>query len=115
MGLDILGKQGEAIGRTAANLSPEARETLKTALAGRKAGQNERVIGEMEAISGVKPGSVKTVEDIQKPSRGPPEAGHRRGLQGGQGRRATTCRESRSATCLKRRWARRPTRMPPSR
>jgi hypothetical protein len=65
MGLDILGKQGEAVGRTAANISPEARETLETAVQGRKAGQNERVIAEMEALSGVKPGSVKTVEDIQ--------------------------------------------------
>lgn len=65
MGLDILGKQGEALGRTSANISPEARETLETAVRGRKAGQNARVTAEMEAISGVKPGSVKTVEDIQ--------------------------------------------------
>lgn len=66
MAVDILGKRGTALGRTAANVSPEARETLESALLGRKAGQNERIVGTLEDLTGLPGGTRTTIDDYQK-------------------------------------------------
>lgn len=63
--LDVLGEQGLSTGRSAANISPQARETLESSLLGRKAAQNERVVSDIERAAGVNPGSRKTVEDMK--------------------------------------------------
>lgn len=66
MAVDILGKRGTALGRSAANISPEARETLESALLGRKAGQNERIVGTLEDLTGLPAGTRTTIDDYQK-------------------------------------------------
>ena len=53
MAIDVLGKAGQGAGRAAANVSPAARETLETSLAGRKAGQNERLAGDVQRAAGL--------------------------------------------------------------
>lgn len=65
MTADVLGKRGTTLGRAASNLSPDARETLETAVQGRKAGQNERVVQTIEEASGITPGSRKTVDQLK--------------------------------------------------
>lgn len=66
MAVDVLGKRGTSLGRSAANISPEARETLESALLGRKAGQNERIVGKLEELTGLPAGSRTTIDDFQK-------------------------------------------------
>ncbi len=65
MAVDILGKRGTALGRTAANVSPEARETLESALLGRKAGQNERLVGTLEDLTGLPAGNRAGVDALK--------------------------------------------------
>lgn len=62
--VDVLGEQGRALGRNISNISPEARETLEAGLLGRKAGQNLRVVSDMERLAGLPQGSTKTVDDL---------------------------------------------------
>jgi hypothetical protein len=66
MTVDILGKHGTGMARSAANISPEARETLEAALLGRKAGQNERIAGRTLELAGLPPGGRQTVDDLQR-------------------------------------------------
>lgn len=62
---DVLGFAGTATTRRAANISPEARQILTDFVGGRKAGQNQRVVSDMEAVAGVKPSEANmTVDDI---------------------------------------------------
>lgn len=61
---DALGQRGTALGRRAANLDPDAREVINDTMLGRKAGQNIRVVTDMEKIAGIKPGAEKTVEQM---------------------------------------------------
>jgi hypothetical protein len=69
MAADVLGKPGTAIGRRAANVSPEAREVVEAATSGRKAGQNERVLGTMEEIAGLPGGGRRAVDDLKEETR----------------------------------------------
>lgn len=63
--VDVLGAGGTAAGRQAANISPEARQILTEFVSGRKMGQNQRVITDMEGIAGVKPQDANmTVDDL---------------------------------------------------
>lgn len=63
--VDVLGAGGTASGRQAANISPEARQILTEFVSGRKMGQNQRVISDMESVAGVRPQDANmTVEDI---------------------------------------------------
>jgi hypothetical protein len=63
---DVLGEPGLAVGRNAANINPEARESIEAALLGRKAGQNQRVVGDMEGVAGLPVGSTKSVDALKK-------------------------------------------------
>lgn len=63
---DVLGEQGTAVGRNAANINPNARETIETAVLGRKAGQNQRLVSDIEAAAGVPVGNRKGVETFKK-------------------------------------------------
>lgn len=63
---DALGKRGTAMARRAANLDPDAREVIDDTLLGRKAGQNARIVTDMEKIAGIKPGNEKSVEQLVK-------------------------------------------------
>lgn len=64
--VDVLGAAGTASGRRAANISPEAREILTEFVSARKAGQNQRVVGDMERLAGLPQGSTATVDDLVK-------------------------------------------------
>lgn len=61
---DALGQRGTALGRRAANLDPDAREIIQDTMLGRKAGQNVRVVTDMEKIAGVTPGKEQTVQQM---------------------------------------------------
>jgi len=63
---DVLGERGKALGRFASNVNPDARETLETAVLGRKAGQNQRLVADLESASGLPAGSTKTVDALIK-------------------------------------------------
>ena len=55
---DVLGKQGQSLARTSANLSPDARSALENASSGRIAGQQERLVAALEdAASGIPVGN----------------------------------------------------------
>lgn len=62
---DVLGKQGQSLARTSANLSPDARTILENASSGRIAGQQERLI---EALQGGKPLQATTIKEAQTAS-----------------------------------------------
>ncbi len=64
--LDVLGEQGLATGRSAANINPNARETIEASLLGRKAGQNERVVADIERAAGLKPGNRASVDTMKE-------------------------------------------------
>lgn len=64
--VDALGKRGTSLARTASNVSPEARETLESAVLGRKAGQNERVVDTILDAAGLPAGSRQTVKELQR-------------------------------------------------
>jgi hypothetical protein len=66
MNVDALGEKGLSVGRSAANIDPMARETLEASVLGRKAGQNQRVVSDMEKIAGIPTGRTKTVEQLTK-------------------------------------------------
>lgn len=66
--VDVLGEPGLAVGRQSANLNPAARQTLEAPLLGRKAGQNQRIVADMERISGLPIGSRATVDDLVEAS-----------------------------------------------
>lgn len=63
---DVLGEQGRAAARQAANVSPVAREQIETFAAARKGNQNVRLAGDVQKAGGVEQGSRKTVEELQK-------------------------------------------------
>ncbi|MDW9814925.1 hypothetical protein GOB25_07555 [Sinorhizobium meliloti] len=65
MAIDVLGKRGTALARKASNLSPEAREVLESSLLGRKAGQNARVVSDIEGAAGLPAGNRLGVEDLK--------------------------------------------------
>ncbi|MEO1108747.1 MAG: hypothetical protein AAFX90_12565 [Pseudomonadota bacterium] len=52
--IDALGERGRALGRAAANASPEARETLETATRSRMAGQSDRLTDSLLQASRMK-------------------------------------------------------------
>lgn len=62
---DLLGKRGAALGRGASNISPQARETLESVVQARKAGQNVRLAGDVEAAAGLPAGSTKNVDALK--------------------------------------------------
>jgi hypothetical protein len=66
MAVDVLGKHGTSIGRAASNVSPEARTTLETATADRKAMQNPRVVSTLEDASGLPRGTRQTVDTLKR-------------------------------------------------
>jgi hypothetical protein len=53
MVVDVLGREGTALGRRSANLSPDARSILEDSMEGRKAGQNQRVVNTIQDVAGV--------------------------------------------------------------
>lgn len=64
--VDVLGEQGRAVARQAANVSPVAREQIETFAAARKGNQNVRLVSDVQKAGGVEQGSRKTVEELQK-------------------------------------------------
>lgn len=64
MTADMLGNQGTSLGRSAANVSPEARETLESAVGARKEGQNLRLADTIDEAAGVD--TRLGLEDLQK-------------------------------------------------
>lgn len=64
--VDVLGEAGRASARKAANVSPEARETLDTFATARKGNQNVRMAGDVQKAGGVPQGSRLTVEELQR-------------------------------------------------
>lgn len=65
MPVDVLGKQGIALGRGAANMNPAARETIEGAVLGRKAGQNQRLASTLEKAAKLPIGNTKDVEALK--------------------------------------------------
>ena len=63
---DVLGEPGRSVARSAANVSPEARETLEGFTQGRKSGQNQRIASDIETASGLPIGNRKTVDVLKK-------------------------------------------------
>lgn len=63
---DVLGARGTGLGRGAANISPEARETLESTVQARKANQNSRLATDVEALSGLPTGNTKNVDALKK-------------------------------------------------
>lgn len=63
---DVLGETGRASVRKAANVSPEARETLETFGMARKGNQNVRLAADVQKAGGVPQGSRLTVEELQR-------------------------------------------------
>jgi hypothetical protein len=63
---DVLGVRGTAAARNASNISPEAREILTDFVSGRKGGQNQRIVGDMENLAGLPQGSTASVDDLIK-------------------------------------------------
>lgn len=63
---DVLGEQGRAAARRAANVNPDARETLETFAAARKGNQNVRLVADVQKAGGVPQGSRLTVEELQR-------------------------------------------------
>lgn len=63
---DVLGETGRASVRKAANVSPEARETLETFGTARKGNQNVRLATDVQKAGGVPQGSRLTVEELQR-------------------------------------------------
>jgi hypothetical protein len=59
--IDALGEKGASLGRWAANISPDARETLSAALQGRAQGQNKRVVDTLLKEAGLDPSDIKSV------------------------------------------------------
>lgn len=66
MGVDVLGKRGASMAKQASNLSPEARDIAESRLLGRKAGQNERIVGTLEEAASLPTGSRQTVKGLQE-------------------------------------------------
>jgi hypothetical protein len=66
MKVDVLGERGRSVARSAANIEPSARETLESALFGRKATQNQRVVSDIEQASGLAAGSRETVDTLKR-------------------------------------------------
>lgn len=64
--VDALGVQGQALARSAANSSPEARSILTDFSEGRMAGQNDRVLAQMERAAGLPAGSRMSVDDLKE-------------------------------------------------
>jgi len=64
--VDVLGEQGLAAARRAANVNPAARETLETFAQARKTNQNARLVADVQNAGGVPKGSRKTVEELQQ-------------------------------------------------
>lgn len=64
--VDALGEPGRAAARRAANVSPEARETLETFATARKGNQNVRLVGDAQKAGGVPQGSRLTVEELKR-------------------------------------------------
>lgn len=62
---DVLGKRGYALGRSAANMSPEARQTLEDIVQARKSGQNVRLATDVETAAGLPVGSTKNVDALK--------------------------------------------------
>jgi hypothetical protein len=63
---DVLGVRGTAAARNASNISPEAREILIDFVSGRKGGQNQRIVADMENLAGLPQGSTASVDDLIK-------------------------------------------------
>jgi hypothetical protein len=66
MAVDVLGERGIALGRRAANLSPDARETIESAVLGRKSMQNQRVVADLEKAAGLPVGNRMNVDALKK-------------------------------------------------
>lgn len=66
MAVDVLGKRGMALGRNAANISPEARELLEASVLGRKAGQNVRLASDVERAGGLPAGNRQGVDALKR-------------------------------------------------
>lgn len=63
---DVLGTRGLALGRGAANISPEARETLASTVQARKGNQNPRLAADIERAAGLPVGNTKNVETLKR-------------------------------------------------
>lgn len=64
--VDVLGETGRASARKAANVNPNARDTLETFATARKGNQNVRLAGDVQTAGGVPQGSRLTVEELQR-------------------------------------------------
>lgn len=66
LNVDVLGRRGTALGRGAANISPEARETMESGLLARKSGQNARLVEDIEKAAGIPAGNRLSPDDMKK-------------------------------------------------
>lgn len=69
---DVLGKQGQSLARTSANLSPEARSLLENSSSGRIAGQQDRLIEALQGGTALPGATIKEAQaaayEAAKPS-----------------------------------------------
>lgn len=64
--IDALGERGGSLGRYAANISPDARELLQGTLQARRSLQNQRMVSDLESVSGLPAGNTMTVDALKK-------------------------------------------------
>lgn len=62
---DVLGQRGYGMGRAAANMNPEARQTLTDTVSARKNNQNVRLASDVEKASGLPAGNTKNVDALK--------------------------------------------------
>ena len=65
MVVDVLGAPGASLGRGAANINSQARESLESAINARKAYQNERVVRDINQAAGTDPSLMQSVDDMK--------------------------------------------------
>lgn len=62
---DVLGKKGLSLGRGAANISADARQTLEDVVQARKSAQNTRLATDVERAAGLPAGNTKSVDALK--------------------------------------------------
>lgn len=62
---DVLGKKGLSLGRGAANISADARQTLEDVVQARKSAQNTRLATDVERAAGLPAGNTKGVDALK--------------------------------------------------
>lgn len=65
LNVDLLGTKGTALARSVANINPDAREILEKALTSRSAGQNERVVADLNRAARLSRSNTQTVDNLK--------------------------------------------------